>query len=87
MSRQLISILPKVKMICVIGVRSILVIFSIILKFGCQTQAFRLPGFQDLLQIAEMFPQNTVTHPPEETEVTVALCNLKTVQPNCLKIQ
>lgn len=64
----------------VIGVRSILVIFyCIILNFGYQTVAFRIPGLQDLLQIAEIFPQNAVTHSPEEEPLTEALCNLKTV--------
>lgn len=64
----------------VIGVRTISVVFyCIILKFGYQTVAFRIPGLDDLLEIAHVFPQNTVTHPPEEAPLTVALCNLKTV--------
>lgn len=73
-------------MIFVIGVRSIMMIFyCIILVFVYQTVALRLPGLQDLLQIAEIFP-STVTHPPEEAPLTLALCNLKTVQPKCFKI-
>lgn len=63
-----------------IGVRPVLVIsYCIILIFGQQTVAFRIPGLQDLLQFAEIFPQNTVTHPPEEEPLTRDLCNLKTV--------
>lgn len=67
-------------MLFVFGVRSILVIFCcIISKFGYQTVAFEIPGLQELLEIAQVIPRNTVTHPPEEAPLTQALCNLKTV--------
>lgn len=64
-------------MIFVIGVRSIVAMFYCIISvFVYRTVAFKIPGLQDLLEI---FPP-TVTHPPEEAPLTLALCNLKTVR-------
>lgn len=67
-------------MIFLARVRTTLVIFFfIIFEFTYQTDAFKIPGLQDLLDISEIFTQNAVTHPPEEGPLTAALCNLKTV--------
>lgn len=68
-------------MICVTGVRrSILVIFyCIIVNLGYRIEAFRIPGVQDLLELAEVFPQSIATQTPAELSVTTALCHLKTV--------
>lgn len=67
------------------GNRSVLVIFyCIILKCEYQIVAFRVPELLDLLPFADFFPQNAVTHPPEEGPLTLALCHLKTVHPTNL---